>query len=269
MTDSLNLIKTKLDYESVDCPGIFKISPSGISKFFDRKHEWYTNEVLKEKEFLGNTSTVLGTIVHYCAEEFTKNKKVDKEEIPKYLDKMSATLSPDVFDRKFIEEQWTVMGQTVIDYLKKQGLPQHSEIPLKYELFDGFWVGGTADAIHGDCLVDYKTTSDLTPKEYIPMHYKYQLLTYAFMANKLGIQVNRIRIVWITNNIVGRISDKTGKPMKDYPSQAVAITESITQEDLDFIESVLLLISETVACAMANPELTYLLFSDYRLKGGK
>ena len=101
----------------------------------------------------------------------------------------------------------------------------------------------------------------------MPQNYKVQLLTYAWIYRKLGVDIQNIRIVWITNNIVGRVSEKTGKPLKDYPSKVIPVTQVITNEDMEFIESYLKLIAETYLKAKECPELTYLLFSDYRLKG--
>jgi len=115
-------------------------------------------------------------------------------------------------------------------------------------------------------LIDYKTTSKLTPPTDIPIYYLYQLLAYAYMYNKRGIPINRIRIVWVTNHVVGRISEKTNKPMKDYPSTVGTSTQTITNEDMDFIESILKLVAEKVAYYKAHPETAYLLFNDYRLK---
>ena len=158
------------------------------------------------------------------------------------------------------------MSQALIDYLSNNGLPQRSEEPIKAEIMPGYWAAGSADGVLGDCLVDYKSTSYLNPPTEIPQYYKYQLLTYAYIYNKMGIPINRIRIVWITNNVVGRISDKTGKPMKDYPATVAACTETITNEDMDFIESILKLVAEKVAYYKAHPETAYLLFNDYRLK---
>ena len=49
--------------------GAFKISPSGVEKFFSDKTTWYRENLLGEdKKFTGSTSTVLGTCVHACAE---------------------------------------------------------------------------------------------------------------------------------------------------------------------------------------------------------
>ena len=82
----------------------------------------------------------------------------------------------------------------------------------------------------------------------------------------MGVDINRIRIVWITNNIVGRVSEKTGKPLKDYPSQVIPVTQIITDEDMQFIEDYLRLIAETYLKGVEDPKLVYLLYSDYRLK---
>jgi hypothetical protein len=257
---------TRLDYVSgasiLPPDHKFKISPSAINKFFAKPHEWFRSEVLGEDTFLGNTASVLGTIVHFCAEEYSKTEKVDVAEIEKYIASID---NPDV-DVQYISEQWKPMGQALIDYLRTSGLPQRSEELIHYEVQPGYFVAGSADAVIGDCLVDYKSCSQLNPPTEIPPYYRYQLLTYAYIYNKLSIPINRIRIVWITNNVVGRISEKTGKPMKDYPATVGVCTETITNDDLDFIESILKLICETVETYYDNPNLAYLLFRDYRLK---
>jgi len=259
-------MQSRLDYVSGACvlpDGYkFKISPSAINKFFNKPHEWFRSEILGEDTFLGNTASVLGTIVHFCAEEYVKTKKVDVPEIEKFL---ASNTNPDV-DISYVAEQWKPMGQALIDYLREAGIPQRSEELIHTEIQPGYFVAGSADAVSGDCLVDFKTTSYMSPPTEIPQHYRYQLLTYAYIYNKLGIPINRIRIVWITNNIVGRISDKTGKPMKDYPATIGVCTETITNEDLEFIENVLKLICETVEAYYNDSKLAYLLFRDYRLK---
>lgn len=139
---------------------------------------------------------------------------------------------------------------------------------INKEKYEKYKAEGRKVRVNGadNCLVDFKSTSNLTAPTDIPIYYLYQLLTYAYIYNKIGIPINRIRIVWVTNHIVGRISDKTGKPMKDYPATVSTSTQTITNEDMDFIESILKLIAEKVAYYKANPETAYLLFNDYRLK---
>lgn len=306
---------TKLDYVSgatILPEGAFGISPSNISKFFDRPHQWFREQVLGEEGFTGSTASVLGTCVHFCAEEYAKTGKVDVDSIYKYIYKETCSNASELLfdevvkdivdvevryekwsdlilencdnediDASIILEQWKPMGQGLINHLYAEGVPQRSEELVKAEVTmgklpdmitgpqgeDSYWVSGSCDAVLNDnMIIDYKTTSDKTPKDYIPMHYKYQLLAYAYIYNKMGIHVDRIRIIWVTRNDVGRISPKTGKPMKDYPTQSVAVTEQITETDLLFIESILKLISESAHAAIKHPELAYMLFKDYRLK---
>ena len=62
------------------------------------------------------------------------------------------------------------------------------------------------------------------------------------------------------------VLEHNDKPLKNYYSMAYPITEQITEEDMRFIDDYLHLIAETYQMAKDNPELTYLLFADYRLK---
>jgi len=79
--------------------------------------------------------------------------------------------------------------------------------------------------------------------------------------------VDRIRLVYVNRNIDGGISEKTGKPLKSYPPEVTVLTESITEEDIEFIESCLTLCAETYEVAEDNPKLVHLLYRDMRLKG--
>lgn len=265
----LKSLDYKENYTNLIPEGNFRISPSAVSKFSDRKWEWYQSQVLGNVTFMGNTSTVLGTCVHRCAEVFSKCKTEEerafiRDEIPSYIN--SFTMNPDV-DVAYCLDQWRPMGQAVINFLTLYGIPERSEDAIAAKLMEGVYVGGTADALIGDTIIDYKTTSMMSPNEnVIPHGYKLQLLTYAWIYRKLGIEVNNMKLIWITPNAVGRISEKTGKAMKDYPSRAIPITIGISQEDMDFIEGYLKLIGETYLKAKERPELTYLLYGDYRLK---
>ncbi|MBS9782736.1 MAG: hypothetical protein KGV43_02920, partial [Arcobacter sp.] len=109
------------------------------------------------------------------------------------------------------------------------GIPQKAEETVLEEILPNIYIGGTYDALlHDRVLIDYKTTSDLVAKTYIPTNYKWQLLTYAWLLKQKGIEIDTIRIIWITKNVVGRISEKTGKPMKDYPSTVSSSSYRVT-----------------------------------------
>jgi hypothetical protein len=282
-------IPTKLDYiggSHIVPSGTFCISPSALHTFFSKPTEWYRKHFLGEEPFTGSTKTYLGTIVHFVAQSYVLSQTLDKSEVYKYLyselcpnspppdfTNESACIShirmhstkPDI-DIEYIAEQYKPMGNALIQHIRSRGLPQHVEKLLGTQVTPSCWVAGSIDAIHNTTVIDYKTTSDLTPKDAIPYNYKLQLLAYAYICKANNIPIDRISIVWITNHTVGRISDKTGKPMKDYPATVHQVTEIISQEDLDFIESLLNLVSDSVDYVNANPDTAYLLFKDYRLK---
>ena len=284
---------TKLDYvsgASILPPNSFGISPSNLIKFFDKPHEWYRTQVLGEQDpFTGSTATVLGTCVHFIAEEYTKTRSVDKSEIYKYLYKMCVLgidKQPDFsnedesiefletyannpeIDARHILSKYKEMGNALIKYLQ-QDVPFESESLVSAEVTPGFHVSGSCDALVGSkqatTIVDYKTTSG-TPKDSIPYNYKLQLLSYAYIYRSMGYNVDRLRIVWITQPDTNRYSEKTGKRLKDYPCQIVPVTYVITEEDWNFISSILSLVAESVAYVQQHPETAYLIFKDYRLK---
>lgn len=250
------------NYKDLIPNGALKISPSMIAKFFDRKWEWFANEVKGEVTFLGNTSTFLGTIVHRIAEEFIKTRNVNKQALLDYI----ASIDELVADKDFILAQYKPMGEALINHLISNGIPNESEKVLATKISANTYLAGTIDAILGDTIIDFKTTSKTTPDVTIPMHYKYQLLSYAYLARANGIDISRLSIIWITNNITGRVSEKTGKPLKDYPARCEQIYYVITPEDMEFIDSCIKLIAETYEYYLKHKELAYILYSDYRLK---
>lgn len=259
---SLKPLNYQETYEDLLPKGAFRISPSMISKFLSDKALWYQTQVLGNNPFKGNTSTILGTCIHRIAERYTKLKEVSHQELREYIDSFD---DPEI-DKDFIKEQLFPMGQALINYLRLNGMPQKSEEAVALQLSPEVYVAGTCDALEGDTLIDYKTTSSLSVSQTIPDYYKLQLLTYAYIYTKLGRPISRIRIVWVTHNQTGRISDKTGKPLKDYPTQVVPVTQLISDSDLEYIHNLLHLIKDCYETSKSNPHLTYMLFSDYSLK---
>jgi len=313
-------MKTKLDYisgKSVLPPNTEGISPSQFARFFKEPHKWYDTEILGNEGFTGSTASVLGTLIHFIAEDFTKTQKVDSREMWKYLftqGKIPAnyeqqflqlleefdTLQPapndetydddvrykdDVkcdieellserwqnpdIDADIILQQYKPMGNALIQYIRQNGLPAHSEELIHAEVIPGYHVCGSCDAAQGNktslCIEDYKTTSALTPPKTIPYAYKLQLLCYAYIYTALGYKVDRIRIIWITRDNINRTGTK-GNKIKDYPATCTQTTEYINLDDIRFITSLLKLVAETMQKSKENPSLNYLLYKDYRLK---
>ena len=137
-------------------------------------------------------------------------------------------------------------------------------------LGDGVYVAGTCDLIEGTkedaTLTDYKTyNSKVAPKSF-NLGYKLQLLTYALILRKQGINVTRIRNVYINRPIDGGISEKTGKPLKSYPPTITPLTHVIEPEDLEYAQSMLDLWKDTYLTGLKYPELLHIIYHDPRLK---
>lgn len=259
-----------LAYSPTPVPGDakFKISPSAFAKFIQTPHNWYRDEVLKENPFSYNTASVIGTCVHYCAEKVAKQEHVDIEAIEEYINSLEST---DEYDPRVVRESYIEMAEVLVnDYVNQQNDILEVETSHVLELDRGYWVGGTVDLLQGtkaECMIsDYKTYNSKTKPRSIPQNYKYQLLVYAYVLKQLGYGVTRIRLVYVNRHIEGEISEKTGKQMKSYPPEVTVLTESIGEEDMLFIESLLYLSIDSLKAAEKHPELLHVIFHDPRLK---
>lgn len=248
---------------------IHKISPSRFANFIERPHEWFRTEILGEEGFTHNTSSVIGTCVHYCAEQVAKGKEVDKEIISEYV----LSLDPNEnYDPHTVLDSYGAMAEELVNSYVLPNQSSYMEIEqFKIaEILRNYYIGGTLDVIQGeqdDCMItDYKTYHSKTKPKVIPRGYKYQLLVYAYLLWKLGYSVSRIRLVYVNRYIDGGLSEKTGKPLKSYPPEVTVLTESIDEGDFEFIESVLTLCIETCEASTEYPELQHVIWHDQRLK---
>lgn len=263
---------TDLDYDngSGHLPeGAFRISASQFNQFVAYPHQWYREKILGESGFEGNTASVLGTIVHAIVAAVANKEDVPVEEIEQYITNCSTledgTPNEDV-DADIVRANYEQMGTILVNDYLLANMPTQVEPFVQHEIQPGYFPSGSIDAINGDCIVDYKTYSGKTKPKTIPLNYKYQLLIYAYICRKMGMDIQRVRLVYINRNIAGGLSEKTGKPLKSYPPEVTVLTECIDQDDMDFIESLLNLCAESVDMAKQHPELAYLIFRDYRLK---
>ena len=246
--------------EGVVPEGVFRISPSGLSRFFDATTAWYRENLLGEEGFTGSTATALGNCVHVGAEMYVDTKEVDHSQILAYIDSLDEN-----YDKEFIKEQYPVMLDTLINNYLMNNMPSETELFLAKELSKEVWVGGSIDSIIGDIIVDYKTTSSKNPPNTVSRPYWFQQCTYVWLARQHGYNINSFRLVYITTNDTGRVSEKTGKALKDYPSKICTIDYYITDQDMEIIENTLKLIDESVRTWNHKPELRHLLAQDMRL----
>ena len=257
----------KKTYLPKDCK--VNISPSKFSDFISKKHQWYRETILKESGFLGSTSSVLGTIVHYIAECVSTNQEVSVKHIDDYIDLNS---SLEDFCADTVRENYEQMATELVNSYVIPNMNNYLEVEsvYMYNLGNGVCASGKLDVLEGTkedcCVVDYKTYNSKTTPKAIPQVYRYQLLLYAFLLKMNGYNPTRIKIVYINRNIDGGISEKTGKPLKSYPPVVTELVEAITEEDIEFISSLVELCKDTVVASEKHPELRHVIWSDPRLK---
>ena len=259
----------------------FRIQASAISQFFSETHKWYRERVLKcDPGFIGSDSSVLGTCTHFLAQQYTTNGVItpaDYAEIQAYIAEQSKLIPLDIPE---LVKQYPIMGQTLINYLYSNPCTI-AEAFTEFEILPGITAGGSIDNLTSNqgysaeellqgkgtvTIRDYKTTSAMSAPTTFSKPYQFQLLVYAWVLHQYGITVTTMELVYVTRDNCGRISEVTGKPMKDYPSTISVISKAITSEDLDFIGSLIQLIAESVHTFQTKPELRYLLAQDLRLK---
>ena len=245
----------------------FRISPSQLSKFLDSTSQWYHEQVLGEAPaFQGSTASELGNCVHAAAEMYFHTKSVDKAAIFAYVDSIS---NPDV-DKSIIRDQLKPMAEVLINQFLSKNVGTHAEMFVKTQIKPGIWAAGSIDMFDANkgIIYDYKTMGSLdtarVPSSF-PRSYWFQQLTYAYILRQMGYTVNAVKLVYVSRSNTGRISEKTGKPLKDYPSECNVIHEAITDENMNIIHGVLQVIADSVTLFKEKPELKHVLAQDYRL----
>lgn len=260
-----------LDYVSAPVPENckIKVSPSAFGTFIERPWAWYRQQILGLDKFEYSTSSVIGSVVHYVAEQVAQNNAVDEAAIEDYIEKYEENEN---YFKDDVRLNWYSMAMELVNNYTLPNKPTILEVEgqVAAEIKDGVFAAGTFDLLEGtkeDCmLVDYKTYNSKTKPKAITSIYRYQLLVYVWILRKLGYNVTRIRLVYINRNIDGGLSEKTGKPLKSYPPEVTVLTESVVDEDLEFIKSQLDLCAETLEASEKHPELRHIIWHDQRAR---
>jgi hypothetical protein len=251
----------------------FRISPSQISKFFDTTSKWYREHLLGEEGFEGSNASELGNCVHAAASMYTLERTVHYEQIEEYIDSLSED-----FDKDYIRQQYVPMTDVLIAYLQSDPIHE-TEVFLWHEIIPSVGVGGSIDGIkyrsfrgnspdykgRGNVIRDFKTTSGSVPSKF-PRAYWFQQLTYAYLCKKNGIDIDYLELLYITTSNVNRISEKTGKRLKDYPSLVQSVVYEITDDDWNIIEDILSLVAHSVDMWNNHPQFRWALAQDWRFK---
>jgi len=197
----------------------------------------------------------------------SKNEMVDKGAIEDYINGFDLH---DDYDPEVVRVQYPMMAEELVNSYVLEHDMFEAETQHMLDIGDGYYAGGTLDRLEGAVddamIVDYKTYHSKTTPKTIPANYKYQLLTYASILRNKGYNPTRIRLVYVNRNINGGLSEKTGKPLKSYPPTVTVLTETITEEDFDFIEGLMELCIDSLEATEKYPELTAVIWHDPRLK---
>lgn len=246
----------------------FRISPSQLSRFLDSTSQWYREMLLGEAPvFTGSTASELGTCVHAAAAMYFDTGSVDYAAIETHI----RSLTDPEIDKPVILAQYRPMVSALISQFLSSNKGTHSELFIHTEILPGIVAAGSVDMYdqHRAILYDYKTMGSLdsarVPTSF-PRSYWFQQLCYAFILRKNGMPVDYCKLVYVSRDNTGRISEKTQKPLTDYPSTVNVITHQITDEDMLIIENTLKLIAESVLAFKSTPEIQHLLAQDYRLR---
>lgn len=246
----------------------FRISPSQLSRFLDSTSQWYREMLLGESPaFEGSTASELGTCIHAAAAMYFDTKRIDYNAINTYINSIT---NPEI-DKSTIKEQIDPMTSALLSQFLKSTKATHSEWFVHTEILPSIVAAGSIDLYdeHRATIYDYKTMGSLdnarAPTSF-PRAYWFQQMTYAYILRKNGFKVDYVKLVYISRNNTGRVSEKTGKPLQDYPSTVNVIPEPVTDESMAIIEGLLKLIADSVNLWNSQPELRYILAQDYRLK---
>jgi len=229
--------------------GSFKISPSGVSNFFNRTANWFGENLLGNDGFNGNTASILGSIVHKAAET---DEIPTGDDIDNYL-----ALQTCDYDREEILRNYYDMCVAIIADNIDHTIESKEQFKFTH-IKDVIYVGGTYDAITNNglkTLVDYKTSG--TKPSRFSKDYRMQMLTYAYILKKHNIHIDQIELRYIV------------RATKTLPVRVISFIEPIDDNSLEFIESVLNMMADSVIAFRDYPELRHVISQDNRNKNAR
>lgn len=260
----MNPLVYKLEKSNESIEYIF--SATQMWKFFNSPQEFALQVFEGQKTFSGNTATVLGTLVHYALHGAMTG--LDKEQIIKDIEEYKLLQKEALKDElDLIEcEKWKDMANACIEYMSTSE-PQFykngkSEEHVSY-VKDNIELSGTIDLYYGDTIIDFKTTSKLSDYTEMTENYREQMYIYTWMLKQKGIDIRWITNVFIHVPFLNRVSEKTGKSLKDSPARAYKIVEEIDSEKLMIVERKINYVFESIDYVSKNPHLRKLVFKEF------
>jgi len=274
---------------------VFRIQASQIADYFDHTASWYNEKLLgQQSSFTANTGSVLGTVVHRLCEQRIKNGGAKAEDVNVAMEYV-ATQASDLVDPYVIEDNYLPMYHQAKYYMEANPVAL-AEPHVTTLVKPGILAGGSIDAVRilvGDFvehegaqlkpdhtrftkieelsgmtveIVDWKTEAALSPSKKMSKKYEWQLLVYALVLKKeYNITVETVTDVFITRNNINRPSPTNpSKMLKDAPSTIGVVSKVVTQDSMEFIQSLLHVVADSVELFVTKPELRYIISQDLR-----
>jgi hypothetical protein len=246
----------------------FFISPSAFPQFINKKHKWFREQFIGEDIFAGNTGSHLGNIVHKAAELFMQGIDITNEQCEEYINSLPDN---EHINKNIMRSSYRQMIDSLLTGYLMDISVDETEKFIYYDMSSTVTIGGTFDYVrteNGNKIIgDYKTTSSKLPPKRIDANHRLQALIYCYIMDKSGLErPDMLEIVYITRPHAPVISEKTGKPGKEYFATTTVLQEVVTDDDMEYIDSLMNLCTDTFHYFVKHPEVAHILYSDQRLK---
>ena len=228
------------------------LRPSSLSELFDNPLLWYNKNIANSVVFNGNEATVLGTLLHQKIENYYQGIKDNQDTIHDYInEKVLQGISIDEWELlDNLDEMFEVWKSSYNENFAKPTKLEHN---FTVEPKDSIiYLQGTVDAIEGDTIIDWKTTSK---KKSSIGDYWLQLYMYAYLARSNGVDVNNVRVCYIQK---GKVTP-SGKPS---PAQCYWYEEPIDENKMKLLIDNLKIVSKKIRFSLDNPDLVELLWNN-------
>lgn len=254
----------------------YYFSASQYFKFWSNPKDFFRRVLLKEEKDTSTSKTVLGTCIHKVIENCFNN--FDANPVPscfqEVFDYVQSLGNPDI-DKYWVMEKFQQMQSFVEHTCMQDDLnkPDCIEQSFIHQLSENVYLTGTIDyySSWNSKLLDFKTTSARIPIE-LEQSYLSQLLLYKLLLeNNTKNKVDYIGNIYYKVPELNRISEKTGKAMKDYPVEVHKLIFPVSKYDEQekILQANLEVIANTIEYILANPDTLYMFAKDFTLKGEK
>lgn len=230
------------DYKKPTINGKYVFTASMVEGYFNNPKNFWQRLLQPDFE-LANFRTILGTVVHYCAEQYIKTGTIKESDCKDYIISKRKFMLDQEFN--YVLNSYQEMATMLFAYFDKLTEKIESEIKLQTELTPNVVFAGTCDLMTSTAIVDIKTISQFSEVQFIPPNYRTQLLGYKYLAEKNGKNIQDLGCLYVTTPRHGEVG-KTGKLLKDYPSNIYYVHADYIDEQIEEFNNKLFLIANAI-----------------------